>query len=987
MAVHGDPRFRLASLRGARTAPRRCGCRGVVGKSRMGILEKLRPLPRWKHADPTVRVAAVYELGPDDLGALHGLAREDAEARVRRAAVTRIDTVDVLAEVGRTDPDEEVRAEAVRGLAGIAAEADDFGQAIEAVRQLMALGRTKEIVLVARDSSSTEVRASIVDFLEDQRSLAAISRHAQDSSTRLRALARVSDADEVLSVALKAEHTDAAVAALERITGAEVLAAIGQRARNKVAGRRARAKLRLIEEQAQPAVPGTNARMSADDRQRARDLLHGAEGLVAVADPDEAGRALAETRLAWAELQADVEIDDTLAHQFESATEAVREAIAQRQQERAAEEERARAVAREQADRVAICEETLALSGAAAADRIAELKVRWDGLPPMPSEYAVSLTRRFQDACRLFEDGERRRMLAAAAVGRLETLATELEQLVRSEHAPDEIVARWRGLRRDAEVLREHASANPSAAERLERAVAQLEEQEQQQTQARARQEQDNLRRLRQLCRQVETLAATEPITLKAADRALRDIRSALDGRARLPSKKDRQDIQASLEAARAALGPRLQELRDADEWQRWANLQVQERLCREMEALQAEEDLETAARRMRDLQARWKQVALAPRAQGEIVWRRFKTAQDEVFSRTAAHFAAQNEQRAASLATKQALCERAEALSDSSNWVRTALEIQALQAEWKTIGPVTRGHEKAIWDRFRVACDRFFTRRQEDLKQRKALWAANLERKEALCAKAEALADSTDWESTAGQIRQLQAEWRGIGPVRKSKSETVWRRFCASCDRFFERYKHRDQVDLVAKAAPREAIIRELASLVTADKAVASDAPGDLSAVVQKARAMWQEAPELPRHVQEDLARRYHQALVRLVATWPGAFGGTDLDPEATRKRMEKLVEKVEEFAPAVRRPVANLSPTERLAQQLRERLAANTITGGRTDESDELRWRGTEQELRSVQAQWMRLGPVPPNVAGPLNERFQRACRRFYDRHKRAS
>ncbi len=953
----------------------------------MGILEKLRPHPRWKHADPTVRVAAVYELGPDDSGTLHALACEDAEARVRRAAVTRIDAVAVLGEVGRTDPDEEVRAEAVRGLAGIAAEADDFGQAIEAVRQLMALGRTKEIVLVARDSSSVEVRAAVVDFLEDQRSLAAISRHAQDSSTRLRALARVSDGDEVLNVALKAEHTDVAVAALERVTGAEVLTEIGQRARNKVAGRRARAKLRLIEEKARPAIPGPNIPMSTDDRQRAQHLLHGAEELVAVADPDEASRALAETRLAWAELQADVEIDGTLAHQFESATEAVREAIAQRQQERAADEERARAVAREQADRVAICKEILALSGPGAADRIAELKVRWDGLPPMPSEYAVSLTRRFRDACRLFEDGERRRMLAAAAVGRLETLATELEQLVRSAHALDEIVARWRELRRDAEVLREHASANPAAAERLERAVAQLEEQEQRQTQARARQEQDNLRRLHQLCRQVETLAATEHLALKAADRALRDIRSALDGRVSLPSKKDRQDIQASLEAARAALGPRLEELRDADEWQRWANLQVQERLCREMEALQAEEDLEIAARRMRDLQARWKQVALAPRAQGEIVWRRFKTAQDEVFSRTAAHFAAQNEQRAASLAKKRALCERAEALSGSSDWLRTAVEIQALQVEWKTIGPVTRGHEKAIWERFRVACDRFFTRRQEDLKQRKALWAANLERKETLCAKAETLADSTDWESTASQMRQLQAEWRGIGPVRKSKSETLWQRFRTSCDRFLDRYKHRDQVDLVAKAAPREAVIAELAALVPVDEPAPREAPDGLCTVVQKARETWQEASELPRHVQEDLARRYHQALVRLVATWPDAFGGTDLDPEATRKRMEKLVEKVEAFAPAAGRPVANLSPTERLAQQLRERLAANTIIGGRTDENDELRWRGAEQELRSVQAQWMRLGPVPPDVAGPLNVRFQRACSRFYEQRKRAS
>src|SRR5688572_15425246 len=111
----------------------------------MGILEKLRPQPRWKHADPAVRAAAVYELGAEDTEALHALAREDAEARVRRAAVTRIDEVSLLGEIARTDPDDDVKAEAVRGLAGIAAEADEVAQAIEAVRELMALGRTKEI--------------------------------------------------------------------------------------------------------------------------------------------------------------------------------------------------------------------------------------------------------------------------------------------------------------------------------------------------------------------------------------------------------------------------------------------------------------------------------------------------------------------------------------------------------------------------------------------------------------------------------------------------------------------------------------------------------------------------------------------------------------------------------------------------------------------------------------------------------------------------
>ena len=968
----------------------------------MGILEKLRPLPRWKHADPAVRAAAVYELGTDDLEALHTVAREDPEARVRRAAVTRIDETGVLGEIARTDPDEDVRAEAIRGLAGLAAEADEVPQAIEPVRQLLALGRTREIVLIARDCSSAAVRASVVDLIEDQKSLGSVSRHAQDSATRLRALARVTQADEILNVALKAEHTDAAVAALERVSDADGLGAIAQRARNKVASRRARTRLRLIEEGARPVQEAAGVPMSAEDRQRALALLHRAEAVVAVTDPDEATEALAAARLAWAELQADSEIDPALAQQFESASDAVREAIAERRRERAAEHERAQAIAREQADRVAICEEIQALSGPSALDRIAELKVRWDGLPPMPSEYAASLNRRFQDACRTFEDRERRRMLAEAASGRLDTLATELEQLAASEQAIDEVIARWRGLRRDADVLREHGSANPAAAERLEQAVARLEEKEHQQQALRTKQEQDNLKRLQQMCRQFETMAAGDTITLKAGDRALRDIKSALDQRAPLPSKKDRQDIQARLEAARTALGPRVQELRDADEWQRWANLQVQEELCREMEALKAEANLEIAGRRMRELQARWKPVALAPRAQGEVMWRRFKTAQDEVFTRTAVHVAAQNEERAGNLARKLALCERAEAAADSSDWVRTATDIQTLQAEWKTIGAVTRGHEKAIWERFRAACDRFFTRRQEDLKKRKEDWSANLTKKEALCVQAEALAESTDWDSAAGQIKRLQAEWKTVGPARRSKSEAVWQRFRTACDHFFERFKHRDQVDLVAKAAPRETVIHDLERLLPPHRAGVRDgdpglpahgaeagpAPDNLYATIQDARGRWQQAPEVPRQLGQELAARYFQALGRLVATWPAAFGGTDLDPDATRKRMEKLVAKVEELLPeSSPQPVA-LSPTERLAQQLRERLASNTITGGKAAaEHEETHWRTAEHEVRNAQAQWMRLGPVPPDVAGPLNERFQRACRRFYDQRKRAS
>ncbi len=322
----------------------------------MGILEKLRPQPRWKHADPAVRAAAVYELGPEDAEALRALAREDADARVRRAAVNRIDELPLLADLARTDPDEDVRADAVRGLAGLAAEADEASRAVDAVRHLLSLGRTREIVVAARENRDPAIRAAIIDLIDDGKALGSISRHAADAQTRLRALARVSDPAELLNVALKSEHTDTAVAALERIETAEALSAVARGARNKVAGRRAKTKVRQLDEAAQPQTAPA-VRMSAEDAQRARQLLHRAESVVAIADPDEAARALADVRLEWAELGADVDIETGLAQQFESASEAAREAIAERQQERAADEERARAIAQEQADRLAIVRE------------------------------------------------------------------------------------------------------------------------------------------------------------------------------------------------------------------------------------------------------------------------------------------------------------------------------------------------------------------------------------------------------------------------------------------------------------------------------------------------------------------------------------------------------------------------------------------------------------------------------------------------------
>ncbi|MEA2666077.1 MAG: hypothetical protein QOI11_3021, partial [Candidatus Eremiobacteraeota bacterium] len=398
----------------------------------------------------------------------------------------------------------------------------------------------------------------------------------------------------------------------------------------------------------------------------------------------------------------------------------------------------------------------------------------------------------------------------------------------------------------------------------------------------------------------------------------------------------------------------------------------------------------------VRDLQQQWRQAADVPRAQGEALWKRFKAAHDEAWTRCEAHFAAQAEARSANLARKVALCEQAEALSESSNWIRTADEIKKLQAEWKTIGAVSRGQEKSIWERFRSACDRFFTRRHADLAERKTVWAENLAKKEALCVKAEALRESTDWDAAAGEMKRLQAEWKTIGPVKKTRSEAMWQRFRGAADHFFARYAQRHDVALGERVAAREAICAELEALAAPaspnPESASEEPPADLTATVRALRGRWQ-AELAARGVDRDRAvaldERFAAAFNGVIARWPSVFGGSDLDPDANRKKMETVVQRIEALAKSIGGPAAAggdaaLSPTTRLAAMLKEALAANTI-GGKTD--DDSRFRAAGDEVRQAQTTLSRIGPVPDQVRRALADRFQRAARRISDATQKAT
>jgi Domain of Unknown Function (DUF349) len=506
------------------------------------------------------------------------------------------------------------------------------------------------------------------------------------------------------------------------------------------------------------------------------------------------------------------------------------------------------------------------------------------------------------------------------------------------------------------------------------------------------RTERQHVQRLEQLIERAQKRSAAEDLTLREADRLVRDLRSAID----TPLEGNREAQQALVERLRAAaavVAPKLHELREMDEWKRFANAAVQEELIAKAEALRVkygfdasaegpkEEDLDKAARELHDIQERWKSVAEAPRAQAQALWHRYRQAADPVQARLREFFSHRNEERKGNLDKKLALIARAEAIADSNDWIKTADELKKLQAEWQQIGPVPRQDTKTTWKQFRDACDRFFTRRNADLAERKETWSANLTQKEALCARAEELATSKDWERAASEIRRLQTDWKNIGPVRRNKSEAVWQRFRTAADTFFDRYKRRDEIELESKQADREHLVAELEALAPAEGSGLNGAdPATLLEQVRSLRSRWNQSTPVVRQGADPLSARFVGALERTLLTHPEAFKGTELDVEPNRQKMEKLLARVEGFLNEAAPPPANSS--QALADMLREALASNTI-GGRAGE--ESKWRTMAEDVRQAQASWSRLGPVPGDSGRALNERFHKAVTRFFDQFRR--
>lgn len=321
---------------------------------------------------------------------------------------------------------------------------------------------------------------------------------------------------------------------------------------------------------------------------------------------------------------------------------------------------------------------------------------------------------------------------------------------------------------------------------------------------------------------------------------------------------------------------------REAREYDFKKNLEKKTQLCEAAEKLADESDVISAFHQLQDLHQEYRETGPVEKELREQVWQRFKAASTVINKRHQQHFEEIRAEEEENLVKKTALCEKIEDIvkqerKKTSDWDSQSKEIIALQQEWKTIGFTPQKMNTKIFERFRAACDEFFTKKGEYFKEMKEKYAENAKRKQELVEKAQALKDSTDWKKTSDKLIALQKEWKTIGMVPKRLGDQLWEDFLAACNHFFEA---RNAVHADERNEERENLAKKN-EIIEKLKQLAEGAVENLQEEMRKLTDEFNSIGHVPFKEKDKMFKEYHETLDKLYKT---------LNIKASRRRMDNF-------------------------------------------------------------------------------------------------
>ena len=266
-------------------------------------------------------------------------------------------------------------------------------------------------------------------------------------------------------------------------------------------------------------------------------------------------------------------------------------------------------------------------------------------------------------------------------------------------------------------------------------------------------------------------------------------------------SKEIREELWTRFKNASAVINKKYQSFFEERKANEKRNAEGKEALCVKIEAISTD-NLKTyaawdeATKAIIGLQEEWKKLGFASRKVNTELFARFRKSCDEFFAKKAEFFKRMKDELAANLAKKIELCEKAEALKDSTEWKKTTDALIALQKEWKTVGPVVKKHSDAVWKRFIAACDAFFEEKKKQNVNVHSVEHENLKQKKDIIAQINSILENKETEDAPNKVRELMKKWQEVGHVPYKEKDKVYAEYKAAIDKAFE------QLDMKAKKA-----------------------------------------------------------------------------------------------------------------------------------------------------------------------------------------
>ena len=303
----------------------------------------------------------------------------------------------------------------------------------------------------------------------------------------------------------------------------------------------------------------------------------------------------------------------------------------------------------------------------------------------------------------------------------------------------------------------------------------------------------------------------------------------------------------------------------EAREYDFKKNLEAKTQLCEAAEKLNEEEDVISAFHQLQDLHQQYREIGPVAKELREQIWERFKAASTVINKKHQQHFEDLRAKEEENLAKKTSLCEKVEAANQgeyktAKDWEKVTQEIIEIQKEWRTIGFAPQKMNVKIFERFRIANDKFFNKKAEFFKGLKDTYSANLEKKQQLVNKAKELADNTDWKKTGDKFIALQKEWKKVGTVPHKQGELLWKEFLDTCNKFFEARNKQNagsRSEEHANLDKKRNIIAQLKELV-----IAEISDNDFQKKLKNLAKQYSAILHVPFKEKDKVYKEYHEAI-----------------------------------------------------------------------------------------------------------------------------